>query len=67
MEASEGLDDVRAHHGVSAEAPLVQNTEIQGRCVELFLREVLQREEGEGGRERKGEGGREGGLLGHTF
>lgn len=51
----QGLDDVCSNHGQTSEGPLVQDTNVQRRSIELLFREVLW----EGGKE-----GREGGRGG---
>ena len=35
------LDDVSAHHGGTAKCPLVHYTDVQGRSMQLFLRQQL--------------------------
>lgn len=44
MEVFEGLDDVCAHHRHAPEVPLVQDTNVEGRSIQLFLRQILNQE-----------------------
>ncbi len=41
METAESLNDVCPHHWHTTKAPLVQDTDIEGRGIELLFREVL--------------------------